>query len=103
MTTIVNMVNQYAEKIYNQSESSFNKKVQSELASLIQSEQTTIAAIQSESSFNKKVQSELASLIQSEQTTIVNVQSKIFYFEQNYSSSSDTFGLGMSYELIVLL
>ena len=75
MTTIVNMVNQYAEKIYNQSESSFNKKVQSELASLIQSEQTTI----------------------------VNVQSKIFYFEQNYSSSSDIFGLGMSYELIVLL
>ena len=57
MTTIVNMVNQYAEKIYNQSE----------------------------------------------QTTIVNVQSKIFYFDQNYSSSSDTFGLGMSYELIVLL
>ena len=95
MITIVNMENQYVEKIYNQSESSFNKKVQSELASLIQSEQTTIAAVQSESSFNKKVQSE--------QTTIVNVQSKIFYFEQNYSSSSDTFGLGMSYELIVLL
>lgn len=65
MTTIVNMVNQYAEKIYNQSE--------------------------------------LASLIQSEQTTIVNVQSKTFYFDQNYSSSSDTFGLGISYELIVLL
>ena len=77
MTTIVNMVNQYAEKIYNQSESSTVVKVQSE--------QTTIAAIQSESSFNKKV------------------QSKIFYFDQNYSSSSDTFGLGISYELIVLL
>ena len=77
MTTIVNMENQYVEKIYNQSESSTVVKVQSE--------QTTIAAIQSESSFNKKV------------------QSKTFYFDQNYSSSSDTFGLGISYELIVLL